>query len=1026
MKSATWARWLLAATVVAVGLCAVVRPCEASEKARKFLTGLRELGYFDTALEYLEMCRNDPTVDKTFKDAIDYEAGVCLIDDSRMGRVTAVREKQLGEARDRFKKFLGQFPHHPQAASANTQLANLLVERGRIKSEQLDKPNKTADEKNALRQQARELYQEAQKVFEDLEQRFLAEHKKFPKLIDPKETAKIEARDEVRRNLLQARLALATVVYEIAKTYPADGADFKTNMEGAAKKYNEMYEKYGAKLAGLYARMWEGRCYKEMGDDEKAFEALRDLAEQPDEPPAFRTLKNKAMILAMETALLPKVHKYKDAVDSYEAWEKTMRGDEDTNEEGLAMQYLGGEAHFLHAQSLTKKDQAKARAESIKAARALYKAVSKREGEYQKKAKTALMRPEFAGEDAELPEPVDFVEARDRAKDELDRMQNPNLKPDEVAKARTEAIKYYRMAISMRTPETTPAEMNVIRYYLSYLYWMAQDLHEAAVMGEFLARRYSDGIGARQGAKIAMASYVTLYNEVPPGESTDFENNRMVSIASYITQRWKGEPEAAEAWMMLIRNSVVEGKPKQALEYLKSIPADSPRRGDAELMTGQSMWSAYLKASKLPEGEKPPQAELDEMVSQAQQTLEAGISRMRKPVDDGGEISYTLIASVLSVAQIYIGAGQGEKAVVWLDDPKIGAVTLVGAKHPETDRGNFRVETYKAALRAYVSAQKLDDAEKAMNSLEELIGPEGGAKLTRIYISLGRQLEELLTRLREEGKNQEADAVARGFELFLTRISERQQGNTFSSLNWVAETFMSLGGAMDPGGKALSSQAENYYNKAADTYRKIIELCETQEGFASQAGAATSIKIRLARCLRRLGNYKEAMDLLVGILKVRNMMVDAQVEAALTYQAWGAKDPRAYSFAIKGGRQEKQEDGSVTLTVWGWGKLAKRVMHSPKHEAVFFESRFNLADCRYRQAKGGKDAAARAALAKQAESDVLIIQRLYPKMGGQETYDKFNELLKKIQTLRGVPVTGLKAPEKKTPAEKTAVEKTAK
>jgi len=1009
-------RRLLAGLMTAGLLCTFAAKAAASEEARRFLAGLRERGYFDTALDFLEMARNDPKVDKQFKDSLDYEAGLTMIDDSRMGRVTSVREKRLSEARERFKKFLAEHPSHPLAAGAQSQLANLLIERGRIKAEQAEKPSKTAEEKAALNAEARGLYDEAAKVFADLEQRFLKAHQKFPKIIDPKDTEKIEARDQVRRDLLQARLALATVLYEIAHTHKPGSEGSTKNLEAAAKRYQELYEKYGARLAGLYARMWEGRCYKELGKTDEAFAAFEELLAQPDEPQPFRTLKNKAAVLALQTALLPKVKKYKESVAMYKEWERTARGDEDTPE-GMAIKFFSGKAALELAKSLTKKEDAKQRKDLLTLSKQLFKDVSRQEGEHQKDAKMMLLEKLLGGADAKV-EPSNFAEARDRAQEELGRMQMPDLKPEEVAKARTEAIKYFRMAMRMKTSDVTIDELCVIRYYLAYLYWLSDDLYDAAVAGEFLARRYSDRIGARQGAKIAMASYVKLFNEVPPGESRDFENRRMIAIAKLITERWKGEPEADEAWMMLIRNAVVCGDPKTALEYLGNVPADSPRRGEAELMTGQSLWSGYLKASRLPDAEKPPQAELDAMVEKAQQTLEAGINRMRKPLEQGGEITYTLVASVLSLAQIYIGAGQADQAVAWLDDPKIGAMTLVAANDPATDRGNFRTETYKAALRAYVAVQQLDKAEAAMNALEKSLGAGGGAKLTKIYISLGRQLEELLTRLRAEGKNDEAAKVCDGFEMFLTRISQRKEGNTFSSLNWVAETFQSLGAAMDPGGKTLPAEAQQYYTKAAACYGKILERCAADKQFAP-AGADTSIKIRLAKCLRRQGKYKEALDLLEEILKVRNMMIDAQVEATYTYQSWGKEKPIAYLAAIKGGRKHTRSDGTPYYVVWGWGKIAKMVMRSPKHQNVFHEARFNLADCRFRLAQS-QTGAERKATMKQAENDILIVKRLYPTMGGEEWYKKYDELLKKIQKLRGVPVTGLKETPKKKPKEKPA------
>ena len=43
------------------------------------------------------------------------------------------------------------------------------------------------------------------------------------------------------------------------------------------------------------------------------------------------------------------------------------------------------------------------------------------------------------------------------------------------------------------------------------------------------------------------------------------------------------------------------------------------------------------------------------------------------------------------------------------------------------------------------------------------------------------------------------------------------------------------------------------------------------------------------------------MDALVEILKVQNNMLEAQREAAYTYQAWGEEKPDYYLSAIRGG-----------------------------------------------------------------------------------------------------------------------------
>jgi tetratricopeptide (TPR) repeat protein len=526
-------------------------------------------------------------------------------------------------------------------------------------------------------------------------------------------------------------------------------------------------------------------------------------------------------------------------------------------------------------------------------------------------------------------------------------------------------------------------------------------------MGEYLARRYPNSSGARQGASLAMVAYVKLFNKAPP-DDRQFESDRMVDIADYITKRWEGQPEADEAWMMLIRNALGSGDLDKAQEYLDKISPDSPRRGEVELMTGQKLWSTYLEASRRQQQQRPPQADLDKMVLKARQILEAGIARMRKSVDDSAQqgdadVSYTLVASVLSLAQIGIGAGDPGKAVTWLEDPKIGPLTLVRADHPATDRGNFRIETCKAALRAYVATQQVNDAEDVMKALEELVkkggDAEAGSKLTQIYVSLGRELQQQLERLRNEEKPDEVEKVKQGFERFLDRVSKRDEGNTFNSLNWVAETFVGLAAYLDPGGKTLPPEAAEYYQKAAHTYQRILTDCQ-EEKIQCPPGATTSIKIRLARCLRRLGQFKEALKLLLDVLKARTNMVDAQVEAAYTYQARGEIKPGYYEFAIKGSRNYKQ--------IWGWGKIAGMVVRSNKHRSVFHEARYNLALCRFNWALT-KPKKEKAKMLAQAEKDILVTQKLYPVRSSEQWYKEYDELLKKIQKLRSKKAVGLKA-----------------
>jgi tetratricopeptide (TPR) repeat protein len=299
------------------------------------------------------------------------------------------------------------------------------------------------------------------------------------------------------------------------------------------------------------------------------------------------------------------------------------------------------------------------------------------------------------------------------------------------------------------------------------------------------------------------------------------------------------------------------------------------------------------------------------------------------------------------------------------------------------------------------------------------IAPAGG--LSAMYLDLGRQMEQAWRQARESGDKQAAEKSARGFELLLVRLGARPAIDTdFNTLLWVANQLMELGKHEETDAGKLTPAAERCYQEAAQVYGRIIDIGGKDDDFAPQEGAIDGIRIHLSRCLRQQGKFAEALDLLVEMLKVRNDLLNAQCEAAMTYQLWAANKPDYYLSAIRGDRPVKDQRGRATYLVWGWGGIANRVQASPPHQEFFYEARYNLALCRLNLAlsKTGKE---KTNLLREAERDVTIIQRLRPDLGGEKWYNQFDALLRRIQAQLGVPENqrGLAAGEKKiAPGEK--------
>jgi len=91
-----------------LGAWLVAAELSAAEETQRFLDALRSAGYHDMALEYLEQMRTSPLADEEFKQTIDLEAGITLIQAAQQGRSIATREKQLGQAEQMLQRFLNE------------------------------------------------------------------------------------------------------------------------------------------------------------------------------------------------------------------------------------------------------------------------------------------------------------------------------------------------------------------------------------------------------------------------------------------------------------------------------------------------------------------------------------------------------------------------------------------------------------------------------------------------------------------------------------------------------------------------------------------------------------------------------------------------------------------------------------------------------------------------------------------------------------------------------------------------------
>lgn len=1047
---------ILMATIPGVNLHAV-------EPARKFLEALHERGYYDTAADYLDRAEANPLVSAEFKETLLYDRATTMIQGASSQRSPVAREAYLDQARTLLEEFIQQKPQHFLVSVAKGQLGNLLEKRGTLKVAESKKPG--ASNVADLLAQARDLYTQAYQVFETSELEVKEKLESFPTIIDERDDPeKFAQREQLRKEYLQSQLLRAVVKEELADTYEPGSEDHSKVLTEAVAQYGEIHKKRRRLLAGLYALMYQGRSFQKMNKCEDAITRYNELLENSGNQPAFRVLRLKVMLLALDAWTHESMKQYAIAAQRGREMVNGARPNEARDPDWLLLRFKVAQAFQQHAVALREANPRDSAAKSsLNEAKKMAIYVSRQPGDLQQAARALAAELGGRSLEDEKTVPRNFVEAKAAGKDALDALQTADIVlsmvPDRLAKeqdpeqkkflqeqleeanqtkaaGQQDAIHYFRIAMSFADAETSVEEVNIVRYFLCYLHWKTEAYLESALMGEFIAKRYPGSPTAKDCAKIAMASYLRLYT-AGTEEDREFETQHVIGICDYITKQWPAEPEAAEAFNTLIPFMIKTGKLDQARAYLAGIPDNSPNKGEAAVKTGQAMWSAYLKGARelrvwRQEGEVPAaqitskQQELDQLKQKTQEVLSDGIAR----VQDAGKVDASLAAASLALTQIYLDTQQTAKAIELLEHDQIGTLKLVRTKHAAVSAPDFAQETYKTALRAYIANLAgggngqimITKAKEVMNELKATVGTTGAGKkrLIGIYVALARDLKQQIELVVD---TQAKSALTKGFEQFLQEVSS--ESKELNVLNWVADTFNGMGEALTFS-KTISPEASHYFNEAISTYERIIEMAKNGQ-LQLDDGIKVHVQLRLALLLRKLRNYEKSMKFYEAMLRKNQMVLPIQVGAAQTLQEWGDSSPKEFAKYDKAIKGDLPDSKTKRPLIWGWITLSKKIASRSDLRDTFHEARFNVAHCHLQMARGKKEG---SKAAKQyyrfAQNDIRNTYRLYAKPGDEiwtKWREKYDNLMKQIQRDQKRQPIGMKEIEEEKKEKKTVASK---
>ena len=362
----------------------------AAEQAEEFVKGLQERGLHDLAQEYLEGLKTSPLANDATKRQVPYLRGVALIEQSRQSTDPTVRNRLLDEARKELEQFAEANPQNVEGAEAQLQLATVQMTRGQeliAQAAQLPKEPAYDSQRKDLGRDARLAICRSSRHLSaggnNVQQRVGKTAASDQNPMSSRKKAAVgkncgralhsygslpRKRNLKRRNRIRLR--------------PTNSASSTKRRLQNCRRFTTSFRDL---LVGLYARLYEGRCYQAIGNYQLAMGCYEEILGKINALPAFRklvaaTIRRKAEVLIAQG-------KFDEAIEACNACLSDAHSDEQRQAEWVAVR-------FRLADALSKKAQASAAdtTENRKfttEAREAYRLVAKSPGEFQVAARAA-------------------------------------------------------------------------------------------------------------------------------------------------------------------------------------------------------------------------------------------------------------------------------------------------------------------------------------------------------------------------------------------------------------------------------------------------------------------------------------------------------------------------------------------------------------------------------------------------------------------------------------------------------------
>jgi len=1033
-------------------------PGSAGEDVDSFLRALYDRQYFDTALEYIEQIKTSPLVDSYTKSAIPFLHAQTehyrgrTIPDSKIQE----KEEQLRKAIASYQAFAKAQPNHPRAVDSLLEVSNVY--------RTLAKSRVDSSTSNA------KLLAEAQAFLKQAEVALVAVKKKLNQQLEalrksPPDVDDISIlREQLNSYTVRAKYGFAEVAHEMASAFPEGSPQRKQQFAVAAERYETFYDDHDDLTIGIRAIVRAGQCYRDSGNVDFAlscFESILGDAELA-KIEALSDLRNEtireAMVLWIDQII--KAKNYRAALPIFDnaflVSKVPKKLLDDPDEQTLGVLYFRAKLAATMAEKMRRikiKEIEKRHQELFDYASETFALVAKSEGPFQ--AKAAAVYKEMTGEAPEIPkgDVKSFAGARKQAhfiSQQWIAARNALQEAPEEKKAalreRVEeegqkVIDLLKQALSFADADTNLVQLSDVYARLANTYWNLERYREAAVMGEFLARRYPEAINAQVAADIAIRSWAKMYDDAKAAKQDfSFEQGQIETLAGYISEQWPDTDVASNALYRLL-TFAYERKDEDldaGLAIIAKLPEGGPHRATGQLMFGPSLWFQYLKLNSANQKQKnalsakradleDKQSKLDEaafaeweakltaeeeqvvatdtrlasMLEQSEEMLSGGLQTRINMNEAAPRMGFY----ALYLAQLYVHKNQPEEAVNWLQHEQVGPLKLLSeGAEIITSKPKQVTSIYKTSVEGYVkllSTLSGTEFDKTMDFVITLMDKmegsmENKALVAGIYTSLGREIGADIERRRQEGDVVGATRLIRAFHTILVRISS-QPGGSYGTLAWVATNLKDLGttsqrlaensNTSDKERAEHLKKAKTYFGQAADAYKKILK---NKTEFKIKENVELALNSSLATCQVGMGKYKDAIATCKTILQKNSDYAAAQLTAARALQA----DKQFTDAVIGQGPPVKR--GSRIRLIWGWEQISRRFesvrQKKQSFHDIYFEALLGKLTCLIESGKAGNKGNL-----KKARQTYARLKAQYDDLGGEDWAPKFEKARSRLQ-----------------------------